>query len=313
MSVCVLSPWADSGRATPANATTAASTATASGRTRIRLIPVLRRRPALLSHMRYRFVDCRWSLDDPALGRQLYLAAHIPGAAFVDVDRDLSAPPGPGGRHPLPSAARFAAIASSCGIEAGVFVVAYGSLGGAERLWWLLRHFGHDDCAVIDLADWHGPLRGGDETVEPATFVAVERVDDTIDRETLASRLAGAGRGRRPLPGALAWRAESRRPGAGPDPRRAERPVGRAATDAAGRRARRLLRLRRHRDGRPPPPAPRRAGGPASTPARGRSGSSTRNCPSSAPPKRPWQWQCASRRRVRGSAPSGRGSSGSRA
>jgi thiosulfate/3-mercaptopyruvate sulfurtransferase len=139
--------------------------------------------------MRYRFVDCRWSLGDPALGRQLYLAAHIPGASFVDVDRDLSAPPGPGGRHPLPSAAAFAAVASSCGIEAGVLVVAYGSLGGAERLWWLLRHFGHDDCAVIDLSDWRGPLRGGEESVEPATFVPAERSDDTIDREQLAAHL----------------------------------------------------------------------------------------------------------------------------
>jgi thiosulfate/3-mercaptopyruvate sulfurtransferase len=139
--------------------------------------------------MRYRFVDCRWSLDDPELGRRQYLEAHIPGAVFLDVERELSAPPGAGGRHPLPSAEQFAAAASRCGIEAGVFVVAYGSLGGAERLWWLLRHFGHEDCAVIDLADWRGPLRGGDEEAEPATFVPVERTDDTIGREALAARL----------------------------------------------------------------------------------------------------------------------------
>jgi thiosulfate/3-mercaptopyruvate sulfurtransferase len=139
--------------------------------------------------MRYRFVDCRWSLDDPDLGRRQYLEAHIPGAAFLDVERDLSAPPGADGRHPLPSTGQFAAAVSRCGIEAGVFVVAYGSLGGAERLWWLLRHFGHDDAAVIDLADWRGPLRGGDEKAEPATFVPVERTDDTIGREALAARL----------------------------------------------------------------------------------------------------------------------------
>jgi thiosulfate/3-mercaptopyruvate sulfurtransferase len=139
--------------------------------------------------MRYRFVDCRWSLDDPELGRRQYLEAHIPGAAFLDVEQELSAPPGAGGRHPLPSAAQFAAASSRCGIEAGVFVVAYGSLGGAERLWWLLRHFGHEDCAVIDLADWRGPLRGGDEKAEAATFVPVERTDDTIGREALAARL----------------------------------------------------------------------------------------------------------------------------
>ena len=58
--------------------------------------------------MVYRFVDCRWDIADPEAGRRLYLAGHIPGAAFLDVERDLSAPPGPGGRHPLPSREKFA-------------------------------------------------------------------------------------------------------------------------------------------------------------------------------------------------------------
>ena len=139
--------------------------------------------------MRYRFVDCRWELGDPDRGRELYLAGHIPGAAFLDVERDLSAPPGLGGRHPLPSADDFAAAASLAGIGPGVFVVAYGSMGGAERLWWLLRHFGHDDCAVIELDAWHGPLRAGDEAIEPATFVPKERSGDTIDAEELERRV----------------------------------------------------------------------------------------------------------------------------
>ena len=54
--------------------------------------------------MRYQFVDCRWELGNPGRGRELYLAGHIPGASFLDVDEDLAAPPGPGGRHPLPDA-----------------------------------------------------------------------------------------------------------------------------------------------------------------------------------------------------------------
>jgi thiosulfate/3-mercaptopyruvate sulfurtransferase len=137
--------------------------------------------------MRYVFADCRWSLDDPELGRRQYLEGHIPGAAFVDVERELSAPPGPGGRHPLPSAAQFAAAASRAGIEAGVLVVAYGSPGGAERLWWLLRHFGHDDCAVLDLASWRGPLRTGEETAEPGVFVPRERSGDTARLDELAA------------------------------------------------------------------------------------------------------------------------------
>ena len=134
------------------------------------------------------FADCRWALDDPGLGRAQYLAGHIPGAVFLDVERDLSAPPGPGGRHPLPSPAEFARAAGLAGIDAGTFVVAYGSMGGAERLWWLLRHSGHDACAVIDLEAWRGPLTAGEETPARATFVASERFDDAISLDELAAR-----------------------------------------------------------------------------------------------------------------------------
>jgi len=141
--------------------------------------------------MEYRFVDCRWALDDPDFGREAYLAAHIPGAAFLDVERDLSSPPGSAGRHPLPEQVQFEDAAGRAGIGPATFVVAYGSLGGAERLWWLLRHFGHDGCAVIDLDAWHGPLRGGEEQIAPASFEARERDDDTIDADELASHLDG--------------------------------------------------------------------------------------------------------------------------
>lgn len=138
--------------------------------------------------MEYRFLDCRWSLTDPKAGRLEYLAGHIPGAVFVDLEQELAEPPGIGGRHPLPSEERFARAMSRAGVEEGVWVVAYGSLGGAERLWWLLRHFGHDACAVIDLASWRGPLREGEETSEPATFVARPRSDDTVSLEELGRR-----------------------------------------------------------------------------------------------------------------------------
>jgi thiosulfate/3-mercaptopyruvate sulfurtransferase len=138
--------------------------------------------------MRYRFVDCRWALDDPGWGRAAYEAGHVPGATFLDVERELSAPPGAGGRHPLPHVDEFTRAAGGAGIGAGVFVVAYGSLGGAERLWWLLRHFGHDDCAVIDLDAWRGPLAAGQEHEEPAIFHPRPRVDDTIELAELAER-----------------------------------------------------------------------------------------------------------------------------
>jgi len=139
--------------------------------------------------VRYRFVDTRWSLGDPGEGRRDYLAGHLPGAVFVDVEGELSDPPGIRGRHPLPADERFADAMSRAGIDAQTFVVAYGSLGGAERLWWLLRHHGHDACAVLDLAGWHGPLSSGEETVEHARFVSRPRAGDTIERDELARRL----------------------------------------------------------------------------------------------------------------------------
>jgi thiosulfate/3-mercaptopyruvate sulfurtransferase len=140
--------------------------------------------------MRVQFVDCRWELGAPGRGRELYLAGHIPGASFLDLDDDLSdASVADAGRHPLPSPERFAAAASRAGIGAETLVVAYGSLGGAERLWWLLRHFGHDDCAVTDLEAWRGPLRGGEEGAEPATFTPEPRAGDTIALDELAARI----------------------------------------------------------------------------------------------------------------------------
>jgi thiosulfate/3-mercaptopyruvate sulfurtransferase len=141
--------------------------------------------------VRYRFVDCRWELGNPARGRELYLAGHVPGAAYLDADDDLSAAPGPSGRHPLPSTEDFAAAASRAGIGPDTFVVAYGTMGGAERLWWLLRHFGHDGCAVLEggLDHWLGPLRDGEEAIEPERFVPRPRAGDTIEADELESRL----------------------------------------------------------------------------------------------------------------------------
>jgi thiosulfate/3-mercaptopyruvate sulfurtransferase len=139
--------------------------------------------------VRYQFVDCRWTLGEPGAGRTLYLQGHVPGASFLDVDNDLSAPPGAAGRHPLPTSLDFASAAGCAGIGRGVFVIAYGNMGGAERLWWLLRHFGHDDCAVIDFDSWRGSLSSGEEEVEPREFVPRERSDDIIGPDELAARL----------------------------------------------------------------------------------------------------------------------------
>ena len=138
-------------------------------------------------------VDCRWSLTEPGAGRRAYEAGHIPGAAHLDVDRDLSAPPGDG-RHPLPPADAFARVAARAGIGAGGTVVAYDETGGgAARLWWLLRHFGHPDPRVLagGFAAWTGPVERGEAQAAPARepFVPKPRSDDVATAEEIAARL----------------------------------------------------------------------------------------------------------------------------
>jgi thiosulfate/3-mercaptopyruvate sulfurtransferase len=145
------------------------------------------------------FVDCRWELGRPARGRELYLAGHIPGASFLDVEGELSAPPGgaEGGRHPLPAPDDFTRASGAAGIGDDTLVVAYdeGMNGGAARLWWLLRHFGHDDVAVLagSLESWLGPLRAGEEEVEPAKLTLRPRNDDTVTAEEIEASLGRPG------------------------------------------------------------------------------------------------------------------------
>ena len=97
--------------------------------------------------------DCRHDLADTAAGERAYAAAHIPGARFVHLDRDLSGPlSGTNGRHPLPDPARFAARLAALGMTPEKRAVAYDAQGGAyaARLWWVLRWVGHEDVAVLD-------------------------------------------------------------------------------------------------------------------------------------------------------------------
>lgn len=145
--------------------------------------------------MKVRFADCRYDLADPPAARARYLEGHIPGAAFLDLEADLSdmsIPPEVGGRHPLPSAEQFARAAGRSGIGPDTLVVAYDDrmTGGAARLWWLLRHFGHEDAAVLDggLRAWLGPLAQGEEEIEPAVFTPRERQGDVITTEEILAR-----------------------------------------------------------------------------------------------------------------------------
>lgn len=142
----------------------------------------------------HRFVDCRSDLVDHGRGRELYRQGHIPGTVFMDLETQLSGEKtGTNGRHPLPTAEDFARDASAAGIDHSVMVVAYddGTTGGPARLWWLLRHFGHDDCAVLvgGLKHWWGPRRAGVESCEHRQFRPAVRSDDTIEADEILSRL----------------------------------------------------------------------------------------------------------------------------
>jgi thiosulfate/3-mercaptopyruvate sulfurtransferase len=117
--------------------------------------------------------DVRWYLDGRS-GYQAYLERHIPGAVFVDVDRDLAAAPEPArGRHPLPEPERFAQAIGALGIGDADRVVAYDDAGGstAARLWWMLDATGHP-AAVLDggLQAWTGALERGEASRRPGVF-----------------------------------------------------------------------------------------------------------------------------------------------
>lgn len=107
-------------------------------------------------------LDVRWRLGGPP-GRDDYDRGHLPGAVFLDLDTDLAAPPGPGGRHPLPAPGDLQRVLRAAGVRSGHPVVVYDADNGsiAARLWWLLRWAGHDRVRVLDggFAAWQAEGR----------------------------------------------------------------------------------------------------------------------------------------------------------
>ena len=189
--------------------------------------------------------DCRFALADPGAGEAAYREAHIPGAVYLHLERDLSAPAGPtGGRHPLPSPEEFGRTMRRIGLDGGRLLVACDDSRGAfaARLWWLARYFGHAPVCVLDggVGAW---IRAGfalDAAIPvpaPGNFRPCPHPGMRIDYEELAPRV---GRGTVALvdsrePRRFAGLEEPIDPVAGHVPGALNRPWADATGEADGR------------------------------------------------------------------------------
>jgi thiosulfate/3-mercaptopyruvate sulfurtransferase len=134
-------------------------------------------------------LDVRWRLGGPP-GREEFLAGHIPGASYVDLESELADPPGERGRHPLPDVGRFTEAMRRAGVSDGRPVVVYDDVAAtsAARCWWLLRYFGHDHVRVLDggytrwVADGGG-VEQGEPRVRRGDFTAVPGHMPVLDAE----------------------------------------------------------------------------------------------------------------------------------
>ncbi len=144
-------------------------------------------------------LDCRFDLLDPKAGRAAWLQSHLPGAQFVDLDRDLAGAVSPvaGGRHPLPEPQQLAASFGKLGVGEGTQVVVYDDVQGmfAARTWWLLRWLGHDRVALLD-GGWQAWQQAGlpvtDQiiTPRPAKFPSLAQTLPVLTAAEVGERLA---------------------------------------------------------------------------------------------------------------------------
>jgi len=145
-------------------------------------------------------LDCSFELTDPAAGERQFAEAHLPGARYAHLERDLSGAKSGAdgrfrGRHPLPSRADFAATLGRLGVGPETAVVAYDRQGSAyaARAWWLLRWMGHENVRVLDggLAAWSGSIEAGAATSTDALAPYPDRAPlvRTIEADALLRQL----------------------------------------------------------------------------------------------------------------------------
>lgn len=138
-------------------------------------------------------LDCRFDLSNRSRGRAAYLAGHIPGAKYADLETDLSGPvTANSGRHPLPAPQHFAAALERWGIGKATQVIVYDDAGGAyaARGWWLLRWLGHESVAVLNggINAWvaaGGPLEPGEDKPLTKAIRGGGRIEPKSNRAAL--------------------------------------------------------------------------------------------------------------------------------
>ena len=131
-------------------------------------------------------LDASWHM--PAEGRNAraeYLAEHIPGALFFDIDEiadTKSHLP-----HMLPPPEKFSSRMRSMGIGDGSRIVVYDSAGlfSAARVWWTFRVMGVQDISVLNggLPKWKRedhPLESGEPTARTARHFTARRNADLV-------------------------------------------------------------------------------------------------------------------------------------
>jgi thiosulfate/3-mercaptopyruvate sulfurtransferase len=146
-------------------------------------------------------IDCRFDLGDPLAGRRAYEHGHVPGAVFLDLDKDLAGPVTEAtGRHPLPDPDELSRRLGQLGIARSHEVVVYdGSHGGiAARAWWTLRWLGHERVRLLDggLAAWLKldlPLEAGIAAREAVDYMPDVRHELVLTTDDLCHAEEGVG------------------------------------------------------------------------------------------------------------------------
>ncbi|MEX3106323.1 MULTISPECIES: sulfurtransferase [unclassified Streptomyces] len=142
-------------------------------------------------------LDVRWQLSVPTAGQPpfdghaAYATGHVPGAVFVDLDRELAGTAGVSGRHPLPDLDAFGAAMRRAGVSASTPVVVYdgGQGWAAARAWWLLSWTGHPDVRVLDggLPAWEGEISADLPAPAEGDFTPVPAATGLLDADGAAA------------------------------------------------------------------------------------------------------------------------------